>query len=169
MYCPRHKCEMSVWKCHMPLIVSLIGGITVSNGTVTVEQIKVYLSSLLALFQMLIAAFLHALDVFASDEMEALIQRAAFRQGDEGGLISVSLWCCEPTAALIVHWLTGQQLKNDTLIFRLIHADCIIPVMVLVNMRWLAFKRKQSVKLKQTSPHLQRQPSNSQKEKAMEI
>lgn len=92
---------------------------------------------------------------------KALIQGAAFRQRHEGGLISVPLWCCEPTAALIVHWLTGQQLKNDTLIFCLIWDDYIIPVMVLVSMRWLAFKRKQSVKLKQTSPHLQRQPSNS--------
>lgn len=83
--------------------------------------------------------------------------------------LSLFLWCCEPAAAFIVHWPTGQQLKNDTLIFCLIQADPIIPVVVLVNMRWLAFKRIQSVKLEQTSPHHQRQQSNSKKEKAMEI
>lgn len=65
--------------------------ITVSNGAVALETSQVYMSSLLALFQVLIALFLHALDVCASDEMGAFIQEAAFRQKDEGRLISVSL------------------------------------------------------------------------------
>lgn len=43
---------------------------------------------------------------------------------------------CEPAAAFIVHRLTGQELKNDTIILCLIQADYIIPVVVLVNMRW---------------------------------
>ena len=43
-------------------------------------------ASLLALFQVLIAVFLHALCVCASDEMGALVQVAASR--DEGRLIS---------------------------------------------------------------------------------
>lgn len=65
--------------------------IAACNGAVALEQIQVYLSSLLALFQVLIAVFRHALDVCAPDEMGALIQAAAFRQKDEGRLISVSL------------------------------------------------------------------------------
>lgn len=62
-----------------------------SSGAVAQEKIQVYLSSLLALFQVSIAVFLHALDVCASDEMGPLIQVAAFRQKDEGRLVSVSL------------------------------------------------------------------------------
>lgn len=61
----------------------------VCKGAVALEKSQGYLSSLLARFQVLIAVFLHALDVCAPDEMGALIQ--AFRQKDEGRLISVSL------------------------------------------------------------------------------
>lgn len=67
------------------------GRFIVSNGTVALEDIQVYLFSLLALFQVLIAVFLHALDVCSTDEMGALIQRAAFRQIDEGTRLSISL------------------------------------------------------------------------------
>lgn len=67
------------------------GRFIVSNGTVALEDIQVYLFSLLALFQVLIAVFLHALDVCSTDEMGALIQRTAFRQIDEGTRLSVSL------------------------------------------------------------------------------
>lgn len=107
--------------------------ITVINRAVALEQIQVFLSSLLALFQVLIAVFLHALCVCASDEMGALVQVAASRQRDEGRLISGSLRClwscsifhCPPTERL-----SGQQRKNDTIIFWLIWADYIIAVVV---------------------------------------
>lgn len=51
-----------------------------------------------------------------SDEMGALIQAAAFRR-DMRAYSSLPLWCGE--AALIVHQLTAQQLKNDTLVLAL--------------------------------------------------
>lgn len=64
---------------------------TACNSAVALETIQVYLSSLLALVQALIAVFLHALDVCAPDEMGALIQVAAFKQKDEGRLVSAPL------------------------------------------------------------------------------
>lgn len=62
-----------------------------SEGVAALAHTQLYLSSLLALFQPLIAVCLHASHVCASDEMGAAIQVAAFRQKDEGGLIPVSL------------------------------------------------------------------------------
>ncbi|KAJ4945812.1 hypothetical protein JOQ06_023490, partial [Pogonophryne albipinna] len=62
----------------------------------------------------LIAVFLRALDVCASDEMGALIQVAAFRQEDEGRLFDV----CEPAAAFIVLTLTVSTRQ------RVIHLHC---------------------------------------------
>lgn len=124
-----------------------------SVRSVSLEKIQVYLSSLLALFQVLIAVFLHALHVCVSDEMGAFSHRAAFRQRDEGRLVSLSLWCLWTCSSFIVLWLTGQQLKNDTLIVCLIQADCIIPVVVLINMSWWEWPLKGYQASKRNNPH----------------
>lgn len=70
------------------------------------------LSSLLALFQVLIALFLHALRVCVSDEMGAHSHRAETILPSSLCLSDASL----PAGAFIALWLTGQQLKTDTFI-----------------------------------------------------